>query len=227
MHHSKRAPRILPPAALLGLLLVASLLLAACGSSSSPSKTSTITGTTTTSTGPSASTSTPGSTTATSTQPTSSTGQGSSNGSKGSSKVKPGADSPLAKRFAQLRRCLTKNGASPPRQLGGKRASAAERAKYQSALQKCGGISPTRLRSLAASPKEKEALTQFAECMRRNGINLPAPNTSGKGPVFNTSHLGVGGSKFKTVERKCAVKLRADFPRRAHPGGSSAGGPAQ
>src|SRR5258707_10528580 len=61
-------------------------------------------------------------------------------------------------------------------------------AKFQEALKKCGGGSFPRggSRNLT-SPTAQAALTKYAACMRTNGINLPAPNTSGKGPVFTTS----------------------------------------
>jgi hypothetical protein len=61
------------------------------------------------------------------------------------------------------------------------------------------------------------ALTRFAACMRENGVNLPPPNTSGKGPIFNVSGLNVASTEFKAAEAKCAVDLRSRLRARAHP----------
>ncbi len=189
----------------LGLACVA---LAACGSSSS---------TTTTSANASASTS------------------GSAAGGAG------------AGRFAALRTCLQKQGITLPQRPagaprtpgagggffggggggggGGGFLSGANATKIRAALQKCGGGQfGLRRRNLASSPTAVAALTKFAACMRSNGINVPPPNTSGTGPVFNTSGLDTTSTAFKTAYAKCTPDLPAGFGRR--PGGAGATGAA-
>ena len=37
--------------------------------------------------------------------------------------------------------------------------------------------------------------------MRENGVNLPAPNTSGNGPVFNTKGIDTSSATFKQRSR--------------------------
>jgi hypothetical protein len=99
------------------------------------------------------------------------------------------------------------------------------RAQYEAALKKCGGglNGGAFFRGGAGgfnSPVVKQALAKFATCMHENGINVPAPNTSGKGPVFNTKGLNTGSAAFKAAETKCSSDLRGAF--RAHPGAAGA-----
>ena len=103
-------------------------------------------------------------------------------------------------RFAQLRACLQKDGINlPPRTPGARRPpgggffggggtggpplpAGVTRAQYRAALKKCGGGTRFGQRR-AITPAFRQAVTAYAACMRQNGINLPAPNTSGNGPV--------------------------------------------
>ena len=187
------------------VLLLASLLLAACGSSSKSSSS--------TSTTASASTSTPTTTTSTTTG---------------------AAKAPAAGRFTALRECLQKNGITLPKRApgrkrtpgaggflgggtGGQLPKGMTRTQYQAILKKCGGgFAAARTNS----PAFKQSLAKFAACMRENGVKLPEPNTSGKGPVFNTAGISTTSTKFKSAEAKCSASLRGSF--RGAPG---AGGP--
>jgi hypothetical protein len=56
--------------------------------------------------------------------------------------------------------------------------------------------------------------------MRENGVNLPAPNTSGKGPVFDTKGINTSSAAFKSAESKC----RSDLGAAAGGGGPPSGG---
>ena len=55
--------------------------------------------------------------------------------------------------------------------------------------------------------------------MNENGVKLPAPNTSGTGPVFNTTGIDTASASFKTAEAKCASVLRAGLGAGAQGGG--------
>jgi hypothetical protein len=184
-------------------LVLASLLLAACGSSSS--------GTTTTTTSASSTTSTTGA---------------------------PGSASARVGRFAAVRECLQKAGITLPKRSPGQGGGGflagggpqlpkgVTRAQYEAAIKKCGGFGfkGGRFSGTArfSSPQFKGALVKFASCMRENGVNLPTPNSSGKGPIFNTKGLSVTSPKFKTAQQKCASTLRA-----AYPGVNRGAGPGQ
>jgi hypothetical protein len=122
-------------------------------------------------------------------------------------------------RFAGVRECLQKNGITLPRRtpgqgrppgtgglLGGgagrQLPKGVTRAQYEAALKKCGGSfrgGGGRLNSAAF----KKALSSFAACMRENGVTLPAPNTSGRGPVFNTKGLNTSSTQFRSAQAKC------------------------
>jgi hypothetical protein len=150
-----------------------------------------------------------------------------------------------AGRFAALRECLQKNGITLPKRtpgqprpggpggpggfLGGGGAGpqlpkGVTRAQYEAALKKCGfgafaGGDARRFNN----PLFKQALAKFSTCMRENGVNVPTPNTSGKGPIFNTKGLNTTSAQFRTAEAKCSGDLRSTFRR--GPAGGAPGGP--
>ncbi len=160
-----------------------------------------------------------------------------------------------AGRFAAMRECLQRNGITLPQRtpgqggpgggpggpggagggptgpgfLGGERKLPAgvTRAQFQAAIKKCGGGSgfgagAQRL----SSPAYRNALTAYVACMSSNGVKLPTPNTSGKGPVFNTTNINTTSAQFKAAAAKCQSVLRSAFGhyRRVSPGASAASG---
>lgn len=56
-------------------------------------------------------------------------------------------------------------------------------------------------------PGATRRYARFAACMREHGVSLPAPDTSGKGPIFDTTGLHPRSAAFKAADRKCARKL--------------------
>ena len=185
-----RLTRRKPTSAALALLLL-SLALAACGGSSSSTSATTATG---------------------------------------AAAVAPGVagnvEGQIAARFATLRACLVEGGINLPKAatgqpgaLGGVAGIGAQlpkgvtRAQYEAALRKCGlahaGTATGSQR--LAGPQYRQSLTKFATCMRQNGQNVPNPNTSGNGPVFNTTRLNTKSPQFKAATVKCTPLLRAAF----------------
>jgi hypothetical protein len=208
-------------AAAVVILLLACIGLAACGGSSSKTSSSANAASVgTASTG------------------TTSTGA-SSNGTSpsGSGTSTPGVGRGGA-RFAALRECLEKNGITLPTRTPGSGRPAGgpggflgdgaqlpkgvTRAQYEAALKKCGGhVFGGAGARFANNPVFKAALAKYAECLRQNGVNVPAPNTSGKGPVFDTKGIDTSSPRFRAATTKCRSTLTGAFRR---PGG--AGGPA-
>jgi hypothetical protein len=195
-------------------LLLACLGLAACGGSSKSSSSTTATN----------------AAAATSTSTTGGTGKG------------PGG--PNSSRFTVLRECLQKNGITLPKRTPGQRRPSGAggvlgggggaagpqlpkgvtRAQYEAALKKCGGnASAGGAGRRFNSPAFKTALAKFATCMRENGVNIPAPNTSGSGPIFNTKGIDTASAQFKTAETKCSSDLRAGFRGGAGANGAPGG----
>jgi len=132
----------------------------------------------------------------------------------------------FSSRFAAVRECLAKSGITlpkrtpgQPRPLGGILGGARQlpkgvtQAQYEAALRKCGlnRAGPGAASSRLANPAYKLALNNFAACMRKNGESLPAPNTSGKGPIFNTTGLNTSSSTFQAAEARCSSILRSGF----------------
>jgi hypothetical protein len=156
-----------------------------------------------------------------------------------------GAKGPNAGRFTAIRECLQKNGITLPQRTPGQRRppggaggflgggggatggpslpKGVTRAQYEAALKKCGGGNFAGRGGGARfkSPAFKAALVKFSVCMRANGVNVPTPNTSGKGPIFNTKGLNTASAQFKAAEVKCSAALRGSFQ-----GGAGAGGKA-
>ena len=164
-----------------------------------------------------------------------------------------GATGPSVRRFAALRECLKKNGITLPQRTpgaqGGKRRppgtaggflgggagargpqlpQGVTRAQYEAALKKCGGTGHfVRAGRAFNGPAFKAAFAKYATCLRQNGVNVPAPNTSGKGPVFNTKGINTKSAQFKTAETKCQSILGGTFrrgPGAGGPGGAPPGG---
>jgi hypothetical protein len=175
-----------------------------------------------------------------STSSTSSNAAAASTSPGGSTTTKSGPQA-RGQRFTALRECLQKDGITLPKRTPGQPGGGGflgggagpqlpkgiTRAQYFAALKKCGGFTTQRFGPGAAgtgqrfsSPAFKKVLSEFTACMHGNGINLPAPNTSGKGPVFNTKGLSTTSTKFKAAQTKCASVLRSAF--RAQPGAGGA-----
>ena len=63
----------------------------------------------------------------------------------------------------------------------------------------------------------KAAVTKFTACVKQHGYNLPAPNFSGKGPIFPRNIET--NAKFQAAAKSCQHLL---IP--ARPGGGSSSG---
>ena len=162
-------------------------------------------------------------------------GGSSSNTSASANASAAGGATGATGRFASIRACLQKQGITLPQRPAGTRPpggfgsgqrppggsflpNGVSRTKFREALQKCGGgnFHGGRFFNGAAG---KAALEKFAACMRENGVNVPKPNTSGNGPVFNTSGINTQSAAFRTAEARCRSELPRTF------GGAANGGP--
>jgi hypothetical protein len=196
------------PATAVLLVVLASLALAACGGSS---------GTT--------SSSTTATTSASATTPT-------------------GGPRGTRARFGALRECLQKNGITLPARKPGQGPGAGgffgggagstlpkgvSKAQFEAALKKCGGLFRGRFKGGPGgfsggfnTAVGKQALAKFSACMAEHGVKIPAPNTSGKGPIFDTKGIDTASATFKDAEAKCRTDLLGSF--RARPGTTGAPG---
>ena len=141
-------------------------------------------------------------------------------------------------RFKALRECLQKQGITLPTRPQGTRKpgergglfgggsgtggpklpNGVTRQKFQEALQKCsaaGGLRGGRFRGVGTrlnSPAFHKTLASFAACMNEHGVKLPAPNTSGKGPVFDTKGINTQSATFQKAAQSCRSKVHLFFP---------------
>jgi hypothetical protein len=88
--------------------------------------------------------------------------------------------------------------------------------KFRAALQACGGGRFPQRRAT----QSKAAVTRFAACVKQHGYTLPAPNFSGKGPIFpaTISH----NKKFQAAAKACASDLRPQSPAGGGAGSAAA-----
>jgi hypothetical protein len=210
-----------PAAGILVVLTLACLGLSACGGSSGSSTNAVATGATTTS----------------ASGATTTTGASSSKGN-GTSAVRQGPSA--------IRECLQKNGVTLPKRGSGGPAGGAflgagsangpqlpkgmTRAQFEATLKKCGGSNfgarfgrPGGASPRVRSPVFQQALAKFAVCLRQNGVNVPPPNTSGKGPIFNTKGIKTTSPRFRHASMKCRGVLVGAFRGQRRSNGGAAG----
>lgn len=157
-----------------------------------------------------------------------------------------GATGPGGERFRAVRECLRKNGITLPQRPPGQRRgrpgnpsgpggllggsgpqlpNGVTRAQLQAAIKKCGaGGELIHRGARLKSPAYRVALTKFATCMRENGVNVPAPNTSGNGPIFSTKGLNTASAQFRSAELKCRGNLTGASRRGPAVGATGAAG---
>jgi hypothetical protein len=117
-----------------------------------------------------------------------------------------------------MRQCLQKNGVTPPQSgagaggiLGAKLPKGMTRSQYLELVRKCGsrsgGPAAVGAGRRFSSPRFRQALASFAACLRQNGVNIPPPNTSGKGPIFNIKGINTASPQFRQARQKCRATL--------------------
>ena len=141
----------------------------------------------------------------------------------------PRAD-PTRRASPRCATCLAKKGITLPRrtprvggQLGGSGAQLPRgmtRAQFAEALKSCGsGFAGNRFVEAGFPPPSRtpasiRCSSRFSACLRQNGINVGEPNTSGKGPIFNTKGINTGSPQF-TRRRPQSAGARCSAP--CHP----------
>lgn len=136
------------------------------------------------------------------------------------------ATGPGGERLGQYRACLQGHGVTFPNRPPGTRPPGAggggglfggsggrglrNNPKFAAAAKACGlpagGFGPRRR---FQAPQVKAALNTWVACVRKHGYNLPAPNTSGNGPVFDPTKVNQRDPKFIAAARACQADLQA------------------
>lgn len=115
--------------------------------------------------------------------------------------------------------CLKRRGVTLPSQAGGAGApgaggppggggpgAAGGNAKLQAALRACGATFPGPRSNTAF----RAALTKYVACVRAHGYQLPNPNFSGRGSLFNAKIQS--DPKFKAASKPCQSQLATPQP---------------
>jgi hypothetical protein len=76
----------------------------------------------------------------------------------------------------------------------------------------------------AQNARFRQLLTVYANCLRQNGIKIPPPNTSGKGPLLSLKGVDTKGSQYKAAITKCHPVVVKFLQESAKKTGSSAAG---
>lgn len=86
-------------------------------------------------------------------------------------------------------------------------------AEMQEAFKKCGVEIPAGGPGQSGgggvnSSAMKKSVTEYTACVRENGYDLPEPNLSGKGPIFDSSEVNQNDPKFKKANEQCQELLQ-------------------
>ncbi|MFI5004839.1 MAG: hypothetical protein ACHQE6_07490 [Solirubrobacterales bacterium] len=236
MPHTSTKGRATAAAASL-ILLLAALGLAACGSSGGSSSTSAQTAANAAATG----TPTTGATSS-GTTPSGTTPSGTSSSGTSSTGTTP-AGQPNEVRYNEVRECLSKKGITLPQRTHGaagllagganiKVPKGMSHAQLAEALRTCNvKYAGSHLPRSGSTPPGRplperfhHVLARFAACLRQNGVDVGEPNTSGKGPIFNTKGVNTGSPQFRAAAAKCRTTLFGTPPRKASSSSASASG---
>jgi hypothetical protein len=104
-------------------------------------------------------------------------------------------------------------GAPPGGAFGGGNS-----AKMRKAFKACGVDMPNRRNGSgpANNTQYRKSIKQYVSCVRRNGFDMPDPDFSGNGPVFDPDEVDQTDKKFLAASRKCQSLLQ----RQGQPQGS-------
>jgi hypothetical protein len=117
------------------------------------------------------------------------------------------------------------------RALPGGGMSDEQREAFRKALEACGGRmggrgGPGAPRG-AGDAGYRRRVQAYVTCVRKNGYDLPDPDFSGNGPIFDPDDVDRDDATFRKASAACQSELRpsreqgADDDARERPGGSS------
>ncbi|MGE4425724.1 MAG: hypothetical protein AB7G37_04635 [Solirubrobacteraceae bacterium] len=90
-----------------------------------------------------------------------------------------------------------------------------EREKLQKAMEACGSRMGGRSaggqrggRPAVRDADYRERVKAYATCVRKNGYDLPDPDFSGDGPIFDPDEVDQSDAKFRRASAACQTELR-------------------
>lgn len=106
------------------------------------------------------------------------------------------------------------SGAPPEGGFSGQGGNLSQRDReaLQAALKKCGvDVRPGQAGGRAPDIDDaayQQRVRDYVACVRDNGYDLPDPDFSGNGPVFDDKEVDRNSQAFQTASRKCQDRLR-------------------
>lgn len=97
---------------------------------------------------------------------------------------------------------------------GGAGMSTADREKLQAALKTCGVTAPADGagrrpgRPDVSSAAYRKSIEAYVACVKKNGFDLPKPDFSGDGPIFDPGEVDQDDATFKKASEACQSTLR-------------------
>jgi hypothetical protein len=123
----------------------------------------------------------------------------------------------------RLERCLRENGIDSPKPQGGRPTVVrVDETKMRAAMQKCRKYQEAAFGSITPEQREefRDAAAKFAACMRRNGVDVPDPQTSRNDETQAAPRAGVTRVEKESPKTQAAMKKCEDkLPRGGGPGG--------
>jgi hypothetical protein len=124
----------------------------------------------------------------------------------------------------EARTCLKEHGLEPPAggkppageggpPAGGFGGAGGKGAELKEAFEACGVEGPMGKGAPGGAPTNSAAfrtsVKEYVTCVRENGYEMPEPNLSGEGPIFNKSEVNQEDPKFKAASEKCESILHS------------------
>jgi hypothetical protein len=110
--------------------------------------------------------------------------------------------------------------------------SSAERKKFQAALKACGVTMPSGGARAGGRPggrpdvndaAYRKSIEAYVACVKQHGFDLPKPNFTGNGPIFDPKEVDQTDATFKKASAACQSTLRTGSSGGRGQGSSSSG----
>jgi hypothetical protein len=79
------------------------------------------------------------------------------------------------------------------------------RSHFEAALKKCG-VGKIQVQGAPITNSTfRRQIVRLAICLRHSGFEIPPPNMSGTGPVFDTRRIDTASARWRTSKRACRL----------------------
>jgi len=132
------------------------------------------------------------------------------------------AEAKAEKARIQLQQCLRKNGLEVPASPNGNTRIRIDASKARTAMEKCRKYQEAAFGTITPEQRQesRDAFAKFSACMRKHGVDVPAPGTDA-GPSLRAAPRDGAGRRLDGASPKeqAAMKACEDELPRGGPGG--------